>query len=57
MNQIWEGIYFEITERIQELGKYINQDVELKIRTSCEMFRVDVGDQLGRLKEAHQNTA
>ena len=35
MNQIWEGIYFEITERIQELGKYINQDVELKIRTIC----------------------
>ena len=57
MKQILEGIYFKITGGIQELGTYMNHDVELKLRTSCEVFRVDMGDQIGRLKEAQQNMA
>ena len=43
MKQIWGSMYFKITDGIQELGTYINQDVELQLRTSCEMFRVDMG--------------
>ena len=51
------GIYLKITEGIQDLGTYINQDVESRLRASCEMFRVDMGDRIGRLKEAQQNMA
>ena len=43
LKQILEEIYFEITEGIQELRAHINLDVELKLRTSCETFRVDMG--------------
>ena len=43
LKQIWEAIYFKITERIQELRTYISHDVELKLRNSCGAFRVDMG--------------
>ena len=55
MKQIWRGMYFKITERIQELWTYINQDVELQLRTRCAMFLVYMGDQLGWLKVAQRN--
>ena len=57
MKQTWKAIHFKIDERIQELGTYINQDGELQLRTSCEIFRVDMGDQLGLLKVEQQNTS
>ena len=57
LRQIWGWTYFKITERIQELGAYINRDVELQLRDSCEIFRTDVGNPLGLLKVAQQNMA
>ena len=49
------GIYFEINERIQELGTYINQDVELKLKATCDMRRADMGGQLAWLSIRQQN--
>ena len=56
LKQIWGGMYFKITERIQELWTYINQDGELQLRTSCDILRMDMGDKLGLLKVEQQNT-
>ena len=48
------GIYYKITEGIQDSGSYIRHDVEAKLGNSCGMFRADFGNQLGQLKDVHQ---
>ena len=56
LKQVFEATYSKIAERMQELGTYINQDVALQLRESCEMFRVDMGEQLGQLKLSQRRT-
>ena len=50
-------VHFKITERLQDLGTYIHQDVELRLRDSCDSPRLDMGDQLGGLKDVQKITA
>ena len=50
-------MYYEVTEGIQDSGTYIHQDVELKLKNSCEMPRADLADKLGRLKDFQENMA
>ena len=67
--RVWEGRYEEtsfptkavlgttheqITERMQEMGTYIDQDVRNKLNGMCEMPRVDVGGQLANFRERQQ---
>ena len=49
------NIYFKIAERIQELGTYINHDVELKLKVKFDMLRADMGDRLAWLNIRQQN--
>ena len=49
-------MHFEITERLQDLGTYIHQDVELRLGDSCDAPRLDMGDQLGWLKDVQKVT-
>ena len=46
LKAVWETTHEQITERMQEMGTYIDQDVRSKLNGACEMFRVDVGSQL-----------
>ena len=50
-------MYYKITDGIQDLGTYIHQDVELTSGNSCEMFRADLGNQMGRIKDVQQQMA
>ena len=50
-------MYFKISVRIRDLGTYIHQDVESKLGNSCEMFRTDFGNQLGRIKDVQKQMA
>ena len=51
------GMYFKITERIQDLGTYIHHDVEAALRNSCAMFRTDLRNRSGRVKDVQKQTA
>ena len=47
-------IHEQITERMQEMGAYIDQDVRGKLNGMCEMFRVDIGSLLTHFQENQQ---
>ena len=57
LKAVWETIREQITERMQEMGTYIDQDVKSKLNGVCEMFRVDVGSHLVRSQEKQQELA
>ena len=44
----------DITERMQEMGTIIDQDVRSKLNGACEMFRVDIGSLLTNFQEKQQ---
>ena len=46
LKAVREAIHEQITERIQEMGSYIDQDVKSKLNGMCEMFRVSVGGSI-----------
>ena len=54
LNAAWGAIREQITERIQEMGTYIDQDVRGKMNGMCEMFRVDIGSVLTNFQEKQQ---
>ena len=41
--------------RLRELSAYTDQDVEQKLRATCDISRVDVGDQFSRFNERQQS--
>ena len=43
LKAVWETIHDQITERMLEMGTYIDQDVRNKLNGMFEMSRVDVG--------------
>ena len=49
-------MHFKITEWLQDLGPYIHHDFELRLRESCDASRLDMGDQLGWLKDVQKVT-
>ena len=51
------GGYCKITGGIQELGTYINQDGEVKLKATCDMFRTDMDVQLAWLNVRQQTMA
>ena len=53
-NVVWGTINGQITERMQELGSYIDQDVNQRLRGMCELFRADVSNQVARFNEMQQ---
>ena len=48
---VWDTIHGQITDRMQELNSYIDQDVNPSLRGVCDLFRVDVGNQFTRFNE------
>ena len=54
LKAVWETIHEQITQRMQEMGTYIDQDVRRKLNGIWGMFRVDVGSQLANFRERKQ---
>ena len=43
LKDAWGTMHGKITERMQEMGTFIDQDVRNKLNGVCEISRVDVG--------------
>ena len=53
--QVWGGMYYQITEKIQSPGSYLHHDFVARLNSSCENFRGELGFQLNWIKDVQGN--
>ena len=54
VENIWGCLLKQITEKVYELRTMFNEDVQMKLDTVCEMYRVDIMEMMSNIKDSHQ---